>query len=260
MSATCAGRPGAGDRARLIEANLFAHLDGIGRAAPGPVDLEASPRWMNTGCVALNWVYAPETPAAAGIDSVLDRFRAFGAPCLWVLAGPQAADVARELTARGCERLDRWSGMTYDLTRGVDTLLVDGLQIDEVRDERGLEVWASTWGEDLAGRHAGIQEAFLRVFRRVRGCRHFVARVGGVPAATGSLFRAAGAAGIYWIKTTPAFRGRGIASALTSRLLREARRHGDRLAVLQSTSRAARMYRRLGFEACCDFELYVWRP
>ena len=76
---------------------------------------------------------------------------------------------------------------------------------------------------------------------------HWVGYLDGTPVASASLFRCAGVAGLYNVATLPAVRGRGIGSAISQAPLREARRGGLRLAVLQASPAGFPIYARLGF-------------
>jgi GNAT superfamily N-acetyltransferase len=68
--------------------------------------------------------------------------------------------------------------------------------------------------------------------------------VDGRPAAVSMGFRDAGVLGIYGVATVPDMRRRGLATALTSHALAQA---SDVPAVLQPSTMAEPMYRRLGF-------------
>src|SRR5690606_26345182 len=93
-----------------------------------------------------------------------------------------------------------------------------------------------------------------------RDWRHFFAvRDGRLVAAT-SLFTGAGGAGIYGVATTLAARGQGLASALVSHALHEARAAGYRIATLQSSEMGYHLYRRMGFQECCRISIYEWQP
>lgn len=65
-----------------------------------------------------------------------------------------------------------------------------------------------------------------------------------------------GVAGLYGVATRPAFRRRGIGTALCWTVLDEARRKGLRTAVLQASEDGEGVYARLGFQACCRFAEY----
>jgi ribosomal protein S18 acetylase RimI-like enzyme len=74
-----------------------------------------------------------------------------------------------------------------------------------------------------------------------------VARLDGASVATGMAFDHEGDCGIYNVTTSPPARRRGLATALTARLLHDARDRGCRTASLQSTTMAEQVYTALGF-------------
>jgi ribosomal protein S18 acetylase RimI-like enzyme len=67
-------------------------------------------------------------------------------------------------------------------------------------------------------------------------------------------------AGIYNVATLPAFRGRGIGSALTRWPMRLAKERGIRVSVLHSTPLGKPAYEKLGFTERCRLIIYLWEP
>lgn len=59
-------------------------------------------------------------------------------------------------------------------------------------------------------------------------------------------------AGIYSVATIPAYRKRGFASQLTQSVLAFARKNNYHFAALQASASGLSLYKRLGFEACCE--------
>jgi predicted GNAT family acetyltransferase len=90
---------------------------------------------------------------------------------------------------------------------------------------------------------------------RLGAIRCLLARLDGVPAGTGSALPARGAAEIAGIGTAPAFRGRGIGSAVTARLAVDLFAGGTGLAWLTAGGEGpGRVYRRLGFRPIGAFQ------
>jgi GNAT superfamily N-acetyltransferase len=77
--------------------------------------------------------------------------------------------------------------------------------------------------------------------------RHYVARRGGEPVASATVFLGAGVAGLYFVATPPAWRGAGLGTAVTLHALAAARAAGYDTAVLGAEAPAVDLYRRLGF-------------
>ena len=75
--------------------------------------------------------------------------------------------------------------------------------------------------------------------------------------ATSLLLLAEGVAGIYFVATLPAARRRGIGYSITLEPLREARRMGYGVGVLQASNAGAPVYRKMGFLESCKMRSYV---
>jgi GNAT superfamily N-acetyltransferase len=84
-----------------------------------------------------------------------------------------------------------------------------------------------------------------------------IARRDGGHVATGIAFDLDGDCGIYNISTLEAHRRQGLGTALTARLLHDARDRGCRTASLQSTAMAERVYAAVGFRALGRIVEYV---
>jgi ribosomal protein S18 acetylase RimI-like enzyme len=94
---------------------------------------------------------------------------------------------------------------------------------------------------------------FAEVFNDEVGetCPEFkcwVAYLDGLPVATAATLVSDGVIGLYNIATVPAYRGRGIAEAMTRNVIEVTRAEAGPLPlILQATSLGLRMYSRLGF-------------
>lgn len=86
----------------------------------------------------------------------------------------------------------------------------------------------------------------------------YLARAGRAATAALTLHRVGARALFFNVATLPAWRGRGIATALMVRALADLAADGVTLATLTASPQAEGLYRRLGFVACGRFEL--WTP
>jgi GNAT superfamily N-acetyltransferase len=138
------------------------------------------------------------------------------------------------------------------------------VSVNAVEDVPTLRVWSRvlchafaappTFGDAFTELAAAIGLGAASPFR------HFLARAGGEPAATCSVFFGAGVAGIYDVATLPERRKRGLGTAVTRAALAEARARGYRVAILQSSALGAGVYRSLGFHDVCGIGQHVWAP
>lgn len=137
---------------------------------------------------------------------------------------------------------------------------VAGLRVERVMDVDGLEAWAEVLGQGFG---EGPKEAqwVASVYRRLGVAdpwRHYLGYLDGEPVATVTVFFAAGVAGVYFVMTVPPARRRGIGSAITAAVLREARDSGSEYAVLGSSPAGRSVYAGLGFRELCAIDLYEW--
>jgi ribosomal protein S18 acetylase RimI-like enzyme len=174
------------------------------------------------------------------------------------------ADLAARLTAAGMPEVEEVIGMYLDLAGAPQAGREPpaGVRMTEVGGGAGLAAY-----EDLMMRYWELDEAdrdqIVRLNRhwtgrRARGLR-WLATVEGRPVGKGYLSLAGppGVAAIYGMSVLPEARGRGIAGALTDRLVRRARELGHRRVVLHSSAMAAGVYRRAGFRECCRFGIHA---
>jgi GNAT superfamily N-acetyltransferase len=256
-----------GEPSVAIEENLLALLAEWGRAQQGEV--HDTPRYMRylTGLPypLYNGVARARFPAewaAEAIAEALAPFHARHLPLMW-WTGPatQPDDLGDRLEAYGLVRADEDAGMAMDLDDlGPPAALPEGAEIVRVEDDVALASWVRTMATGF-GLPAAMAVAATEVFcciGQLPTRHHYLATHNGRPVGTTLLYLGAGAAGLYWVSTVPQARRQGIASALAHRALADAREMGLKMAVLQATSAARGLYRRLGFDEYCTIGHYVW--
>jgi ribosomal protein S18 acetylase RimI-like enzyme len=248
----------------LVEANYCAYIVTMPGAAVA--DTPAVLRVRTTVPFAyVNAVVCRDLPSGGDLDALIAATRAdyaaHGSPHSWYVT-PTTADadaVRRALAAQGLVRQDCVC-MAADLDRLPDPALPDACTIEEVRGEAQQRVWGRTFvtGFGMPPAMAEAMEGALGAmpYGPCRPLRRYLARLGGTPVATATLFLGGGAAGIYNVATLPAARGRGIATAVTLAALREGRAQGARVGVLHPSEMARSVYRRLGFGECCTWDCY----
>jgi GNAT superfamily N-acetyltransferase len=178
---------------------------------------------LDTGLPVEKRAEAIDAMEAAYAAGGVDRFAA------WVHEGDPA--MGRDLERRG---------YTVD-----ETSRAMGMALDDLRVPRPkVALGAASWPEYLRvldvppGLLTGVDQTTFHVL---------VARLGGASVATGMAFDHHDDCGIYNVTTSPPARRRGLATALTARLLHDARARGCRTASLQSTEMAERVYAAVGF-------------
>ena len=91
------------------------------------------------------------------------------------------------------------------------------------------------------------------------GAAAFLAHFEGRPAGISMTIVSHGVAGIYWVGTTEAARGRGLGRAVTAAALNAGLELGAASASLQASPMGESLYRRMGFETIYDYRLYLCR-
>ena len=69
-----------------------------------------------------------------------------------------------------------------------------------------------------------------------------------------------GIGGVYWVGTTPAGRGRGLAEACTRTVTNIAFDEGARMVTLQASPMGDPIYRRMGYRQIGSYALYFSMP
>lgn len=262
-------RPPDTDRfSALAEANYCAYVVTL----PGTevADATACLRVCTTIPFAyLNAVVCRALPTGAALDALIAETRAFyaahGTPHSWyVTPFTTPADVGETLAARGLVRQEQ-ANMAMDLAALPETApLPAGCTIEEVYGAERFDEWGRTYvtGYGMPPAMAAGALATLREMPFGPGTplRRYLARLGGTPVASATLFLGGGAAGIYNVATLPEARGRGIATAVTLAALREARAQGETVGVLHASDMAYAVYRRMGFRECCVWDCYREPP
>ena len=223
-------------------------------------DGDAEARWIAGGCASFIGPGAPVNQASGlamdgpVVPSHIDELEAFFASHsvrAYVNVCPLAhASLAIELSRRHY----RVAGFENVLVRPIgcenDIAADPGLDIREIDDAGAL-----MWGRQVVRGFAAPDEPtiaeddFAEVVARVSGLTRLLAYVDDVPAATAELVVREGIGWLSADTTLPAYRGRGLQTALQRQRLRLAAEAGCNLAVAESRpgSGSQRNMERLGF-------------
>ncbi len=196
------------------------------------------------------------------VDELLAEFRSRRLPLEWTVgASTVPQDLGTRLRAKGLTHLLEVPGMAMDLAKLPEEPLPDGLTIEAADRPEDIEacvrIGAATFqiADAFVPRLVEIELGMPAEHREATVA--FVGRFRGKATASSVLFLSAGVAGVYFVGTLAAARGRGIGRAMTTWALRMARDRGYRLGTLQATEMGLPVYRRLGFEAYSRFEIYT---
>lgn len=202
-----------------------------------------------------------EEQADDKLAAIIAEAQARGVAMRWWLGpGTQPADIGERLKKRGFSHI-QLAGMAITLSDMQAPSTEPALRVERVRDSGQLAAWCRV----LAAGFSVSQDAadgFGRAFEVVGldspGWHLYLAYLDGKPVAASSMYLGARAAGIYNVATLPVARGNGAGAAVSYAPLQDACQAGYQIATLQASKLGYGVYRRLGFEEICTFDLYVW--
>ena len=184
-------------------------------------------------------VYSDAGALGAALDQIAAEYASAGVRA-WTVWVPDHDAEAAELLER--------SGHTLDARPAAMVAELDRLALDPPAELDLIEpdMAEASRVNDAAYGFAGD---FERAFHRVppEPAHLYLARADGVPACTVLTYEEDGECGIYLVATLPEARGRGLATALMTHALLEARERGCTTTSLQATMRGRPMYQRLGY-------------
>ena len=111
----------------------------------------------------------------------------------------------------------------------------------------------------------GLPRDWLAIFEtpatlRIPGLTFYLGSLEGGPVATAMRFTSHRIAGIYSVATLPAFRRRGIGTALTWRAAADGRAEGCLASALQASAEGFPVYRRMGYRHVADYQTWIITP
>ncbi len=214
------------------------------------------------GCNNVFDLHLGSDTAPAEVDRLIDKFRSRGLDSFWWAgASSRPGDLPAMLGDRGFKEVEILTGMALSLDRFEDRAdSPEGLEIRLVEDSGTLKEMLELFGPaaDLTPLQARqTYESLLDPDGSPDPVyRHFVGLKDGRVVCSTSYFLENDRVDLDYVSTDPGYRRRGYARAVFSHALREARREGCRMALLQASKMGRPLYLSLGFEELS--ELSVW--
>lgn len=220
---------------------------------PGWVQI-ITPSFTNGGFNEVSHAVLDPAEADAVIDATVARYRDAGIKFRWTV-GPDSApaDLGERLARRG---LVHSVSLAMVRATDLDEAPPAGVTIERV-DAGNVADYTHAMAEGWSVAPEPLADANALVLRSYPAHRLYLARVGGVPAATAAQVLFERSAYLLGAVVLPAFRRRGLYRALVAARLADAR--GAGLAVATSHARAttsAPLLAKLGFATVCSLDVY----
>jgi GNAT superfamily N-acetyltransferase len=197
------------------------------------------------------------------IDDLVSRYAERKVPLLWIVHPSSLPhDLPARLQQHGLQEIE----IAPCMARRLENLpqappLPDGVEIREAIEDNdlielyGLAAWR--WGvpEEYRSQLGRMIRKF-EIGERPSNARFWLAWKENVPISKIGLYNGSGSAGIYGVATKPEARGLGLASILMIKAMQAAKAMGYKLAVLDSSPLAEKLYQRLGFITVAPLRLY----
>ena len=250
-----------------VELNLWETWSNFGRGPGCTLHDEKDTLWFETPIPVLPYntvlKFQVEQDADRRIDSMISRYAERKVPLLWIVhPSSLPLDLGQRLQERGLQEIE----IAPCMARSLENLpepppMPDGVEVREAIEDSdlmelyGLAAWR--WGvpEEYRLQLRKMIEKF-EIGERTSNTRFWLAWKDGVPISKIGLYKGSGSAGIYGVATKPEARGLGIASILMNVAMQAAQEMGYKLAVLDSSPLAEKLYKRLGFVTVAPLRLY----
>lgn len=256
------------DLLSALESNMAAFWSAYGRGNGCALHSTPTVVWFYTGIsVALfNGVVSAQMGSEDVkplVDSVQSKINERGAPALWWL-GPQSTpeNLGGLLEQYGLQHVGETPGMAVDLAVLTFTpKTIENFRIEKVTNVERQALWAQiaaigTGFSDTATHEMAQVEATL-IDPQYKAQHRYIGFLDGVPVASSALVLDSGVAGIYAVATIPEARRKGIGEIMTVVPLREAKQMGYHIGILQASSMGYPIYKRIGFQDVCKFQIYL---
>jgi len=203
------------------------------------------------------------------VDNKIEEFQNLGrkkkVPIQWFICpDTRPANLTERLTAHGFTTHGGGAGMAIDLiAMNESEPLPAGLEIVEVKDNKTLKAWCHVVCVGFSvPPHAEptIMKVVKTDIKYKQPEKYYLGILDCKPVATSMYFLGEGVCGIYFVATIPEARNKGIGFAVTQAALKDGRKLGYRVGILQASKMGEPVYRRMGFKEYCRVSSYEWFP
>ena len=184
----------------------------------------------------------------ASIESAEQYFASVGLPFCFLCRDDRARLGSEGLARAGYTRTEEIPVMMLSPIRDGGGEATEGIEIQRVEGRDDLVDFQQTafqaFGLPEQAGHLFLTDQLLSL----PNTRFYLGRLQGEPVCTAALIATGPVAGIYWVATLEAQRGRGLGEAITWAAVRGGAELGCKIASLQASKMGAPVYTRMGFE------------
>jgi len=196
------------------------------------------------------------------IEENIEFFKELRLPWHWYVGpGSRPLDLGQRLVTYGIALREQMPGMAVELDSMRDDFSKpQRFMVKQVRDLGTLRDFVHVASNVMNLFKEQSYEFFLyeatAIFDDKVPRYDYVGYLEGVPVATSILVTSESVAGVNTVATLPEARGKGIGTEMSLVTLREARSLGYKVGVLLSSEMGHGVYKRIGFEECCEMGFY----
>lgn len=188
------------------------------------------------------------TNSAATIAAVTQFFNQHSAPWSWFVT---PASRQHDLEAQGFSLLEEAPAMYFDLTQSIPDDNNASIKIEEMGPDSDLKIWIQPINEGFQAKENDDSYRQLNatlLHQGVKKLRHYVAYYDNQVATAATLFLTDEAVMIHNVATKTHFLKKGLGTAITLYLMKEAKKLGFKHCYLDSSEDGFKLYQKLGFK------------
>lgn len=244
-----------------LESNIYNLFLAIAESSGKNINIENSIKWVKTypSCWP-NYIFYTDS-VVSGIESKIQalkkEIKSGKAPNSWFL-GPRAGSSAfqKTLEKSGFTRAFSWPGM-YLENKKMNSIIpaLKEFKIKQVNDQDELIKWSAIINDGMFGSCFEGVNLFKNMLGR-EDMKLFLGFFKEKPVSTSLLYLNSDIAGLFLVTTLPGYREMGFGTRITIAPIKESIKHGYKYSGLFATSSGERVYKKIGFERCCDFDVF----
>jgi len=248
----------------IIENSLVDYLQTVSKNGDRPFILDKKIGWVKTFPTAWsnNIFYSnfDDNEITDQISQVITGIKSGELPDEW-LVGPKSRplNLYDYLENNNFKKKYDMAGMAINLAK-LETIISmpDGINIVTVDNVSMIKSWADVVSKGLWNGNT-FEACLFKDLIHDPKCKFYLAFLNGEPVATSMLLLSNKIASIDMVATLKEHRGMGIGTAMTLMPLLYARDNGYKIGVLQASQAGEPIYRKIGFEEYCRFNVYKYQ-